>query len=313
MSDFIQDLSGSFHFGRMANIDEAYATFQAFGLLSDDARKTAAASLVVNQHAGALNRLLQFGEASKTTRSRGNFGEGATPKISSCIMSNMHPEIAVPMDRAEIGNHVGCTKERIFFYTAEPVSPHSSLPADYILPPGHTAWVWAEMDPDMAQLCGLRALVADPEGGALAEQEGNLCRASDDTGGVFETSEEDALEEARGVVFMPDAAGYDMKFPDGVSSRWRYRIEPGDSKVAIMECRVGNRDIPLPQQHDVRAGAKSVLEFFGPHTRLVFDASAQRLFAAVRTQCSVQATLATDSRHCSRRLFSSFFSRRSFS
>ena len=296
---FAQELNASFHFGRIANVDEAYATFAAFGLIADDSRKGAAAALAVNQHAGALNRLLQFGECSKTTKTRGSFGEGTTPAVSSTIMSNMHPEVAVPMERAEIGNHVGCTKERIVFYTAEPVPPHSPLPPEYILAEGHAPWVWAELDPDMASLCGLKSLLADPDAAEKAVEEGKMARASSEN----ETFGQDDADVARGVRFLPDAAGYDMKLPDGVQTRWRYRIEPGQPAMVMAEYRIGDRNVPLPPDHALRPAAERVLRFFPPHTTLQFDESAKKLFATMRTQSSVQATLATDSCHCSSYVF----------
>ena len=277
----------------MANVDEVYATFASFGLIADDSRKTAATALAVNQHAGALNRLLQFGESSKTTKTRGSFGEGSTPQVSSAILSNMHPEIALPMERAEIGNHVGCTKERILFYTAEPVPPHSPLPAEYKLPEGFAAWTWAELDHDMASLCGLRALLADPDAAKQAEEEGQLARAQPDSAHIPEPNPDD-VDMDHGVVFLPDAAGYELKLPDGVRARWRYRLEPGEMKSALAEFRVGNRDVPLPAEHNLEVAAKRVLEFFVPHTKLVFDNSAKKLFATQRTKSSIQAILATD-------------------
>ena len=72
-------LRGSVHFGRMINADEVYAAFQAFGLIQEEHRRGAAVALCVNQHCGALNRLLQWGECSRSTRSAGSFGGGKTP------------------------------------------------------------------------------------------------------------------------------------------------------------------------------------------------------------------------------------------
>ena len=246
---------------------------------------------------GELNRLLQFGECSRTTKTSGTFGEGATPPVSSSIMANMHPEVALPMERAEIGNHVGRTKERIMFYTAEPIPPHSPLPPEYILADGHAPWVWAELDPDMASLCGLRSLLADPDAAEKAVEEGKLARASNDNEALGQLNPDDA-DVARGVRFLPNAAGYEMKLPDGVKTRWRYRIEPGQAAIATAECRMGDRDVPLPPQHALQPAAERVLRFFPPHTTLLFDESAKKLFATMRTQSSVLATLATDAYHC---------------
>ena len=87
-----------------------------------------------------------------------------------------------------------------------------------------------------------------------------------------------------------------MKLPDGVCTRWRYRIEPGEGNVAMAEFRVGNRDVPLPPEHSLADAATRVLCFCLPHTKIIFDDSAKTLFATLRTQSSVQATLATDAR-----------------
>lgn len=198
------------------------------------------------------------------------------------------------MERAEIGNHVGCTKERILFYTAEPIAPHSPVPAEYKLPENFVAWAWAELDHDMASLCGLRALLADPDAAKQAEENGELSRAPEPDSMHAPQPNPDDADKARGVVFLPDEVGYELKLPDGVRTRWRYRIEPGEAKVALAEFRVGNRDVPLLPEHNVEDAAARVLQFFLPHTKLVFDDHAKKLFATLRTKSSVQATLATD-------------------
>ena len=134
---------GSVHLGRLANTGEVYAPFSAFGLLRDDNHRPSAATLVVNEHAGALNRLLQWGECPRATKSSGSYGGGLTPPTSSAWLGNMHPEIAVPMDLGALGSHTGATKERILFYTGRPVPPHSAIPSTYVLPESHDPWAWA--------------------------------------------------------------------------------------------------------------------------------------------------------------------------
>ena len=49
-----------------------------------------------------------------------------------------------------------------------------------------------------------------------------------------------------------------MKLPDGVRTRWRYRIEPGEGNVAMAEFRIGNRDVPLPPEHSLADAATRV-------------------------------------------------------
>lgn len=280
-------LSGSLHFGRMANPDEAYAQFSAFGFTHDDSRRGGAAgALAVNQHAGAVNRLLQYGECSKTTRSRGSFGTGSTPPVSSAFMGNMHPEVWVPMDRGEIGNHVGATKERILAYTAEPVQPHSPLPSEYDVPSGHNRWTWAELDEDMAELCGLSDLLADPVAAGIAADQGILEHVS------AEEIDNDSVEEDETLVCVPDANGYKFTLPDGVESRLRYTYR-GD--VPVAEFRVGNRDIPLPEGHDLAEASQRVLHFFRKsHAEIDFDDFARKLLATVKTHSAVKATLASE-------------------
>ena len=96
---------------------EVYAAFASFGLINDDARRTStAANLVVNQYARQLNRFLQFGEASKTTRTPAT-GEGLCPTTSMTFLGNMQTEV-FRLD------------------TAVPAPPHSPLPEDHVLPPG---------------------------------------------------------------------------------------------------------------------------------------------------------------------------------
>ncbi len=65
----------------------------------------------VNPHAGVLNGLLQTGEVSRATRSAGCFGGGLVPAVTFAFVGNMHPEVAVPMERGQIGNHTGATKD----------------------------------------------------------------------------------------------------------------------------------------------------------------------------------------------------------
>jgi hypothetical protein len=109
----------------------------------------------------------------------------------------MHPEIALPVERAEIGNHVGCSKERILFYTAGPVPPHSPLPAEHMLSDGYVAWVCPELDHDMASLGDMQTLLAKQ-----AELEGQLTRPpqTDSTHTHIPHPNPDDEDIARGVI-----------------------------------------------------------------------------------------------------------------
>ena len=139
--------------GRMANIDEAYAVFNEFGLLQDDkGRRSTSQASAVNIHAGTLNRFLQFGECARATRTAGNYGGGAVPATSFALGADMHPEAAIPMERCEIGNHTGRTKERFVFYAARRVQPHEAIPTAYVMPAGVDRWSWVELDEELAAM-----------------------------------------------------------------------------------------------------------------------------------------------------------------
>lgn len=82
----------------------------------------------VNPHAGVLDRFLQFGESSRSTKTAGFYGEGNLLDVSFVLLGNAHPEVMVPMERGEVGSHTGQTKERMSFYMAPRVQPHDALP-----------------------------------------------------------------------------------------------------------------------------------------------------------------------------------------
>eukprot|EP00439_Symbiodinium_sp_Y106_P005156 s7036_g1.t1 len=75
----------------------------------------------------------------------------------------MHPEIFIPMERGLVGGHTGQTKERLMAYSASPVPPHAPIPDDYVAPAGFEKWVWAELDQELAVMCGLQSVIGDPE------------------------------------------------------------------------------------------------------------------------------------------------------
>jgi hypothetical protein len=61
-------------FGVLGNLDETYDFLTAFGLLSEEGSKSSKANSKVNPHQSALNKLLQFGSAARTTRTRKLWG-----------------------------------------------------------------------------------------------------------------------------------------------------------------------------------------------------------------------------------------------
>ncbi|CAK0801158.1 unnamed protein product [Prorocentrum cordatum] len=275
----LPSLLGSVHLGRLANADEVYAPFAAFGLIRDDSHRSSTNAQTVNEHAGTLNRLLQWGECPRATKSSGSYGGGLTPAVSLAWLGNIHPEIAVPMDRGALGSHAGATKERMFFYTGRPEPPHSALPDAYELPENHA---WAELDVDMAVLSGMKELIGDPE----AAEQAQLPRAR--------AHADEAPEEGgdRSVRYRPDAEGFLFTMPDGVPSRLRY-CWANDEWVA--EYRIGNKNIPLPPSHEIAAAAERVSTLFSKAGETVtLSEVAAKLMRSVSTFASVKASLAVE-------------------
>ena len=274
----VPSLRGSVHLGRFANTDEVYAPFAAFGLVRDEKARSSANALVVNQHAGTLNRLLQWGECARQTMSSGSYGGGLTRPVSFAWVGNIHPEIGVPMDRGDIGSHTGATKERLFIYTARPVPPHSEIPPEYDLPADHERWIWAELDDDMAELLGMGSLLGDPE----AAERSELARPEQGAEALRANAED----------YRPDETGYDFTLPDGVRSRLRYRRD-GDKWNA--EFRVGNRAIELPAEHSLKEAAARVLNCFSSSGKTItLSAEAKKLMASLSTFASVKASIAVE-------------------
>ena len=138
------DLRKPLHMRRLANIDEVYATFSEFGLVQDNnSRKQGSSSnlAAVNNHAGTFNRFLQFGECARATKTAGSYGGGHLEPVSFGMGGNMHPGVGVPMERGEIGNHTGCTKERFLMFAAPRVQPHEDA-CERVKPVQRVEAVW---------------------------------------------------------------------------------------------------------------------------------------------------------------------------
>ena len=264
------------------NADEGYSFFSDFGLVHDDSRKRSqvGAQAAANAHAGALNRYLQFGESARATQTSGCYGGASTPMTSMGFNANMHPEVAIPLDRGLIGNHVGATKERILFYCAPRVQPHECLPERFQVPNGVEAWIWVEFDEDLAALSGYSDLLRDPELAAAR----NLPRACQ--------NETDILSDG---VFLPDAEGYVIDLADGVSTRLRWRVS---QPMHVPEIRIANRNIPLDAKFQLRPACERVLRQFGTQGQVIARSAEAMLKAkAFETYYSVQAAVASDAGH----------------
>ena len=157
-NDFVNDeLGGALHLGRGLNVDEIHSIASDLSLTTvpDKRKSTAGGASQVNEHAGNFNRALQFGESSHTTKTSGAYGQTGDPPTSWMMLGNMHPEMGVPMERGDIGNHTGCLKERLWLFGARRVQPHEAISVHYTLPSGAARWAWVDLDPELAALSGL--------------------------------------------------------------------------------------------------------------------------------------------------------------
>lgn len=262
------------HFGRSANADELYQVFNDLGMTQGDKKKPQQASNVVNEYAGMFNRFLQFGESSRATKTGGSYGEGRVPPVSFALLGNMHPEMGVPMERGEIGSHIGATKERLLLYGAPRVQPHDALPDGYTLPDGVTPWSWVPLDEELAKLAGLESVFRDPDAAAASD----LQRA-------------DAAPSMQ-VDYAPDEEGYLITLPDGVASRLRYKVSGG---VPVPEIRIANRDFELPDEHSLRSAARRVLKRFAKANRkMQRSEGTKKALLGLQTMYNVKAAMAAD-------------------
>ena len=124
----IAELVSRLDFGVLLNTDEAYDLLMAFSYISEESSRDSKSGLRVNAHQSAMNKLIQYGQASRVTKTSGSFGEGSPPNVTVGGTGNLHPAIYVPMERAEIGTHHAAGKERFAVATGRPVQPHEALP-----------------------------------------------------------------------------------------------------------------------------------------------------------------------------------------
>ena len=124
--------------GMLANLDECYDFLTSFSLLSaEEGGKSDRKAAKINPYQSALNKLLQFGNSARATKTAGSYGEGDLRNgISFGVTSNIHPSTYIPMERGESGTHFAACKERFLVSTGRPVQPHQDLPGDFVMPPG---------------------------------------------------------------------------------------------------------------------------------------------------------------------------------
>ena len=162
-------------FGRLANVDEVYPSFLAFGLLTaNESGKTTG----VNSHTSLLNRFLQTGGSSRITRTAGAYGGAAAQSVSFALVGNCHPSTGLAMLDGSSGCQIAAAHDRMLFYTCPRVQPHEIVP-DAVAVHGPRFW-WTVMPAELAELAGLTTLLDDPEKTAISGlgfcRPGFLCR-----------------------------------------------------------------------------------------------------------------------------------------
>ena len=279
-------LRGRHNFGVLVNLDEAYDFLQSFGLLSDDSKAGAKGGRGgVNPNQSALNKLMQYGQASRATKSCGSFGAAGSPTVSCGIASNLHPSQYAPMERGELGSHHAATKERATIATGRPVQPHGPLPADYQLPPGFDRFKWVPLMPDIAAVLELTEGASSPDDAARSWE-----RANPDPSAV-------GGEVVGEATYLPDAHGFKVKLPDGVDSQVRFRLAPATDKPSGFEAewRISNRDFPTPAAHNLQICAARVFKYFDkPHMKIGMAVAAKAAFQSYMGAYNVQGYLARE-------------------
>eukprot|EP00973_Karenia_brevis_P035045 4833074-Karenia_brevis.AAC.1 len=179
--------------------------------------------------------MLQFGECARATRTAGSYGGGIIPATSACMLGNLHPEAAIPMDRGLVGNHTGATKERAFIWTAPRVQPHEAIPEEYTWPAGVDKWLWVDLHKELAELSGLGEYFHDPEGAIRAGLQPAPAPAHAPP----------SLPGSQ--TYVPHSEGCCLRLPDSVESRVRWVYRDG---LPVAQLRIANRSFNLPEEHD---------------------------------------------------------------
>ena len=156
------DLRGRPLYGVLVNPDEAYDLLNSFNML-DDGKSASKGKFAVNPFQSAFNKLAQYGQASRATKTAGSYGQIGAPTVSVGISGNMHFSTYVPMERGESGSHHAAAKERFLVATGRPVQPHAPLPEDYAMPHGCDREKWVPLVPDVAEILELTGGSASPE------------------------------------------------------------------------------------------------------------------------------------------------------
>lgn len=250
------EMRGRQTFGNLCNFDEAYDILNAHSML-DDGKTSNKGKSAVNSYQSVFNKFAQYGQASRSTKTAGSYGQVDTPTTSSGLSGNMHFSTYVPMERGECGSHHVAAKERVLISTERPIQPHAPLPPDYPMPDGFSAFKWVPLVKDVAEMLHIAAGAAGPE---EAVKLWPKIRCEED---------QPESETVDGKTYVPDASGFKVVLPDDVATQVRFRRDPRAPTGFRAEWVVSNRSFPMPPQHSLDTCVPRVCEYFRtPHTAL---------------------------------------------
>jgi hypothetical protein len=260
----LYDLCGRLEFGTLVPLDEAHRFMKILGQIPNGKGQDAQGQ--TSDAASELNKLMQTGITSMTTKTAGSYGQGNAQPISMGLTGNLHPSMLVPMLRGAFGPDAVAVSYRLLFITGRPIEPHAGLPRTLQLE--HTdfkRWIWPIMLPCMLEPLGLpHAAHRMEEAEAVLEV---AVREHED-----DESADEGEEEGH---FNPNAGGYQVTLADGTMTRLRFKRKEGDSEWKP-QLRVANRNVPIDEGMDLKALARRVLEHFEkPHMQILWNEEAR--------------------------------------
>ena len=280
-----EELERRHHYGVLVNLDEAYDLLLSFGLLSDGDKPAKQASKV-NPHQSSFNKLIQYGQASRATKSCGAYGLGVTSLVTVGCDGNMHPSMYIPMEKGESGSHHAACKERFVVSTRRPVQPHEPLPSDYLMQPGEKRALWIPLPLPVAEVFGL----ADGMLPDIAKDLWPRVRSDGD-----DPDPQDLDEHEQDCDFVPNASGYHVTLADGVSTQLRFRRDADEKSGYEAEWLISNRDFAVPPAHSLQRAVTRIVDYFAnPHQVIDFTPKAKKLMKSYQASFNVLSKLSRD-------------------
>ena len=211
--------------GRAHNLDEAYEFWDGLSLTGPARSDKDRATIV---HASTLNALVEIGKKRRATTTSASVARHLESSFHFRSLEMVIPAKVVPMDRAMVGNHTACTKERFIFCLDRAVARHAALPDDCELRDGATAWTWLPLTSQQAPVCKWSRFIDNP-----AEARTHLSEC------VPEESAQTTGEQ-EGVEFIAPG-GYKIEFPDDNESRLRFLVQPASDETFALNFKIPAR------------------------------------------------------------------------